>query len=186
MDILKSIYYVSNDKIINYLNRTNKKDTPERQRNDVLLTDKIYYFFSEPTHIIDNIYLGNGNNAANLSSLENNNIEVIINITSELENYYNDNSKFTYYKFSILDEKKNKISDYFNNFINTYNKHRDKNILIHCYMGASRSACLVLLYLIYEKKMSFEDANNFLKEKRTIVNINIEFISELKKFLNII
>jgi protein-tyrosine phosphatase len=185
MDTIKSIYFVSNNKINNYLNRENEKQVPERQRDNVIIIDKIYYFFSDPTHIIDNIYLGNGNNAANFSSLENNNIQVIVNITSELDNYFENLNKFIYYKFPLLDEKNNNISEYFKKFINVYETNENKNILIHCYMGASRSACLVLLYLIYKKNMTFDEANNFLIKKRTIVNINKDFIIKLKNFLNI-
>ena len=57
MDLLKSIIYVSNNKLGWYISRDDAKITPKRYRDDVSIYDKIYYFFSEPTHIIDNIYL---------------------------------------------------------------------------------------------------------------------------------
>ena len=50
-------------------------------------------------------------------------------------------------------------------------------------MGSSRSAIIVLLYMIKVKKLSYEDSLKLLKEKRDIVNINVEFINQLKKFL---
>ena len=184
MDLIKSIIYVSNNKFGWYISRDDAKITPKRYRDDVSIYDKIYYFFSEPTHIIDNIYLGNGYNAANYSSLKNNKIDIIINATSELDNYYEYLNEFNYYKFNVLDEKDKDISLYFNDFIEVINKNPNKNILIHCYMGASRSACFVLLYLIKFKNMSYDYAMKYLIGKRTMVNINTNFLTQLNTFLN--
>ncbi len=36
-------------------------------------------------------------------------------------------------------------------------------ILVHCVSGENRSACAVIAYLIYSKKMSFEEAYNEVK-----------------------
>ena len=45
-------------------------------------------------------------------------------------------------------------------------KIKNENILIHCYMGSSRSATIVILYLIDKYKMSLEKAIHYIKQKR--------------------
>jgi len=49
-------------------------------------------------------------------------------------------------------------------------------------MGSSRSAIMVLLYLIHIKNMTLKNSITFLKKKRDIININVDFIDQLKKF----
>lgn len=183
MEYIKSMFLVGYDKVNFHLNRLDYKISPERESEESNLLNKINYFmFSEPTLIIDKIYLGNGNNAANLNTLEKHNINVIINVTSELDNYFEND--FTYYKFELLDEKDNDMKQYFSKFLEIINNHKEDNILIHCFMGSSRSAILVLLYLIKIKNMNLEDSLKFLKQKRDIVNINVLFIEQLKEFLS--
>jgi protein-tyrosine phosphatase len=183
MEYFKSMFLVGYDKVNFHLNRLDYKISPERESEESNLLSKINYFmFSEPTLIIDKIYLGNGNNAANLNTLEKHNINVIINVTSELDNYFEND--FTYYKFELLDEKENDMKQYFSKFLEIIKNHKEDNILIHCFMGSSRSAIIVLLYLIKIKNMNFEDSLILLKQKRDIVNINVLFIEQLKEFLS--
>ena len=183
MEFIKSIYNVSSNKFNHFLNRNDNKINPERETTEINLLKKFNsLYFSEPDLIIDNIYLGNGHNAANLNTLNKFKINIIINVTNELDNYFD--SLLIYYKLEVLDEKNAKISKYFNQFLNILKLHRDKNILVHCFMGSSRSAVLILLYLIKEKNIPYDKALNFLKEKRDVVNINNSFLLQLKNYIN--
>jgi protein tyrosine/serine phosphatase len=183
MEFFKSLYLVANNKFFYHFYRNTERKQPKRiyQENDFLKKFNSF-FFSEPNHIIDNIYLGNGNNAANLNTLKKFNIKYIINVTQELDNYFEQD--FDYHKCNLLDEKDNNISEYFPKLLNIFNENKDKNILVHCFMGSSRSAIVVLLYLIKIKHMDFDKSLEFLKNKRDIVNINIEFIEQLNFFLS--
>lgn len=51
-------------------------------------------------------------------------------------------------------------------FIGAAESLPDNPCLIHCTQGVSRSAALVTAYLMREKAMTFEDARDFVKEKR--------------------
>ena len=42
----------------------------------------------------------------------------------------------------------------------------NKNIFIHCDFGKSRSASVVIFYVMKEKKLNFNDAKNFVKNIR--------------------
>ena len=58
----------------------------------------------------------------------------------------------------------------------------NQNILVHCYMGSSRSASIILAYLIKYYHLTLEDALKLLKEKRPVVNINVDFWKDLEIF----
>ncbi len=147
----------------------------------------MYNLTYDSTYIIDNIYLGNAYNASNWINLDSNNIGLIINITKEIPNYYiND---IEYYNICIKDTNDSDILSHLDDFIEKielYNNSNSEkqNILIHCYMGSSRSASLVVGYLCKFKKMKVDEAIYFIKNKRNLVNINTKFIEDLKKWNN--
>ena len=58
-----------------------------------------------------------------------------------------------------------------------------KNILIHCFMGSSRSASCVILYLMNKYEMTFEESYNMIKKLRPIVNPNTSFVKQLKNYV---
>lgn len=50
---------------------------------------------------------------------------------------------------------------------------------MHCYVGVSRSATIVLAYLMRLKELTYERALQFLKTKRPDVMPNVGFIQKL-------
>lgn len=162
---------------------TNKRILPE-----VGLMHEYSVFFGPPTHIVDNIYLGSAFNAALYDTLKENNITTILNITREIRNYYPDD--FQYIRYDLYDNNKHSIQSYLEKAFTTIRHQQDNtngNILIHCYMGASRSASVVLYYLMKTKKnengefLSFDEALNFIKSKRSNVNPTFRFTKDLAK-----
>ena len=84
------------------------------------------------------------------------------------------------YNISVLDNEDGRLKPYYNSFLNwVSNVNNGGNILVHCFMGSSRSATLVVLYLMKIHHMTFDDAYKFIKEKRNIVNLNTKFAQEL-------
>ena len=53
-------------------------------------------------------------------------------------------------------------------------------------MGISRSPTIVISYLMYKEKMKFEEAYDFVKEKRKVISPNSGFQEQLKKFETIL
>ena len=159
----------------------------ERQIDKPLICSIITHIsapFNYASYIDENIFLGNAYNAADFSYMEFLEIDIVINVSKELSNYFEGNSKIEYYKLEIHDVNGEDMSIIFDKFLKIINSNLDKKILIHCFMGHSRSAILVLLYLIKIKKMNKEDAIEFLVNKRTEVNINNTFINNLDTYLN--
>jgi hypothetical protein len=141
------------------------------------IINQYYYFFSNPTHIIDNIYLGSAFNSASYYTLKNLNIKKIINVTKEITPYFNENFEYKVYK--LYDNNHDNISDYLEDSYEYINNTND-NILVHCYMGSSRSASIVIYYLMKKYDMTLEDSIKFVKEKRNIVNLTTKFKDELE------
>ena len=143
-------------------------------------------FWSAPTHVVDNIYLGSAYNAASYKTLTNRNIKVIMNATTEISDYYPD--EFTYLRYKLYDNNKHSIKKYLEKSYADIKHHQENtpgNIMIHCFMGASRSASIVIYYLMRTQKkedntyFTFDDAISFLKEKRIVVNPTFRLTKDL-------
>lgn len=53
-------------------------------------------------------------------------------------------------------------------------------ILVHCTQGESRSAIVVIAYLMHRCNVTYEQALNFVKDKRYVVGPNPELVERLK------
>ncbi len=196
--ILTDIYYFSRmmkDKALyvyfEFLLKERTTLADEVERLEVIETNEGFYnvfknLFIEPTKIVDNLYLGNAYNASNFNQLDEFNITSILNITNEIPNYFEEDENFDYIKISIDDINKESIINHLDialKFLNETKKEKpNQNVLVHCYMGSSRSASIILAYLIKYYHLTLEDALKLLKEKRPVVNINVDFWKDLEIF----
>lgn len=55
-----------------------------------------------------------------------------------------------------------------------------KNVLIHCQMGISRSASVMIAYLIAKNSATYEEAYDFVQEKRPCIRPNSGFCNYLR------
>lgn len=171
-------YSVIRDKIYECFNKTEKTTTDNRMYERVSYYNQYSTFLAYPTHIIDNIYLGSAYNAANYNLLKDLDIKIIINITKEIRNYFPDD--YEYKKYEINDNDTDDISSFLEDVYSAIKNNKDKKILVHCFMGASRSVSAVIYYLMKEHKMTIDDAIKYIKEKRTAINPNNKFVDTLK------
>ncbi len=173
----KSIDYIQN---INNKTKTNRV-SPSRNTNFI---KTLYNLTYTSTEIIDRIYLGNAFNAKDFNQLKQNNIGMIVNVSEEIPNYYLED--FMYTRIPIRDYNESSILEYLDITITKIHKYLednpDKNVFIHCFMGSSRSASVVISYLIKYNQMRYDDAYEFTKSKRPIVNLNVSFREQLIKF----
>jgi hypothetical protein len=61
----------------------------------------------------------------------------------------------------------------------------NKNILVHCMAGVSRSVSVVIYYLMKKHTISYKDALGIIKQKRKIVNPNDSFRLQLQLYQNL-
>jgi len=187
---------VHDDEINEYEDILNIQSYTDEKNNKRICQELGFYerytiFFQEPTYVIDNIYLGSAYNAASYDILKKLDIKLIINVTTEITNYYPDD--FTYVRYNLYDNNKHSIDKYLNDAyekITNFQKNKQGNILIHCFMGASRSASMVIYYLMRTMKkengdsFTFDDSLNFLKKKRPLVNPTFRFTKDLAKSIS--
>lgn len=173
-------------KILYYSKNKNKKSTP-RIAPKIPWYRQMVWFYNEPTQILNNLYLGSSFNAYDLELLKNHNINIILNITYEIDNFYQSDLSLTYYKFPIFDNNVDDISkilsityNIIDHYLNKNNIYSNNKILVHCYMGASRSASVIIYYLMKKYNLSYDKSLNFITKKRPIVNLSKKFDLTLK------
>jgi protein-tyrosine phosphatase len=54
------------------------------------------------------------------------------------------------------------------------------NVLVHCFAGVSRSATIVIAFLMHEQRKTFSEAMTFVREQRPAINPNQNFCRQLQ------
>ena len=133
--------------------------------------------------IKDFLYISGYKTASTASDLQNMKITNIINCSGDLcENL--SFSGVNYLTLNIRDNVSENIECLFFKCINYINEAKEKQgrVLIHCYKGVSRSVSILISYLIYLYKWTYDEAFDFVQSKRSIANPNIGFYLQLKTF----
>ena len=130
--------------------------------------------------IIENLYLGNFSASENIQQLKDLGIKKVLSVIdfNDFPNYKDEN--IIHKSVEVSDFDYQNIIQYFGECLN-FIKGEEK-ILVHCMAGASRSATIVIAYLMWIQKMKFDDALNFVNSKRPIVDPNDGFREQLKIF----
>jgi hypothetical protein len=137
--------------------------------------------------IKDFLYISSYKTASTVMDLKNLKITNIINCSGDLcENLSPSSSllNIDYLTLNVKDNVSENIECLFFKCIDYINEVKEKNgrVLIHCYKGVSRSVSLVIAYLIYLNKWTYDEAFDFVQSKRSIANPNIGFYLQLKTF----
>ncbi|VEN48601.1 unnamed protein product [Callosobruchus maculatus] len=137
--------------------------------------------------IIPGVYLGSFS-AAQTSSLLVNGINYIICVRQEYEAHFIkpqvSDPAFTYLTLDIEDNVTENIIRFFpkvRQFIDDALSHNCK-VLVHCDNGNSRSATLVLAYLMEKYGLSTSEALRYVRERRESVNPNEGFRAQLIEY----
>jgi len=114
------------------------------------------------------LYQGNREAASNKKLLTDNNIKLIVNLSTHLPNYHPDD--FVYHNISINDTPTEqfgiRLCDTVN-FIHNFIKSNKGNVFIHCHAGISRSSTVTLAYMILHLKKKLKRCISSFKRKTT-------------------
>ena len=135
--------------------------------------------YNDYDEIIPNLYLGNLLIANDIKLLKEKGFKKILTIMDNEGPKYEEKD-FIHKKINIEDYSGENIIQYFGDCLNFMNDK--EKILVHCMAGASRSATIVIAYIMWNKKMKFNNALNLVKSKRAVVNPNRGFKEQLKIF----
>lgn len=141
------------------------------------------YLFMPSTIIEDKLYLSCYSIAGKIHLMEYFGIKGIISMGSYYHHttYTVHSEPFEYLFVFIEDHEDEPIHTEFKDCIDFINRI-DGPVLVHCVAGISRSATIVIAYLMKEMGMDYADAYNYVKERRRIINPNSGFKRQLRQF----
>jgi dual specificity phosphatase 12 len=149
--------------------------------------------------IIPHLFISNWQVSNNIDEIKRNNIQAVITIETQpksvkiIEYYQKNNIDFLYLK--LPDALEANISQYFDISFDFIDAHvrRKQNVLIHCWAGVSRSATLILNYIL--KKTIIKNGKNnpcikclttnilqYMRSKRSIINPNPGFMNQIMNY----
>ncbi|XP_035027955.2 dual specificity protein phosphatase family protein [Hippoglossus stenolepis] len=134
-----------------------------------------------------NLYIGNVAVAQNRKTLHKLGITHVLNTAHYKQGSIGDQSFYgntcVYFGIPAEDSEQFDLSQHFRpaaDFIHKALKSKDGKVLVHCIMGVSRSASLVLVYLMLRQRLPLRDALRQVVQKRAIYP-NRNFLSLLLK-----
>ena len=135
------------------------------------------------SEIIPNkLYLGNYYSATLKNSLKERGITHILMIGYFLKEIYP--KDFTYINAELEDDER---EDIFLHFYNCINNIENSNVVyIHFQAGVSRSASIVISYVMYHFKYKYNKAFKYVLERREIICLNEGFVLQLKDLENVL
>ncbi|XP_034127826.1 protein phosphatase Slingshot isoform X1 [Drosophila guanche] len=135
-----------------------------------------------PTKIFEHVYLGSEWNASNLEELQKNGVRHILNVTREIDNFFP--GTFEYFNVRVYDDEKTNLLKYWDDTYRyiTRAKAEGSKVLVHCKMGVSRSASVVIAYAMKAYKWEFQRALDHVKERRSCIKPNKNFLSQLETY----
>ncbi|XP_044286244.1 dual specificity protein phosphatase 10 [Varanus komodoensis] len=139
---------------------------------------------AELTPILPFLFLGNEHDAQDLEKMQRLNIGYVINVTTHLPLYHYEKGLFSYKRLPATDSNKQNLRQYFEEAFEFIEEAHQcgKGLLIHCQAGVSRSATIVIAYLMKHTRMTMTDAYKFVKGKRPIISPNLNFMGQLLEF----
>ncbi len=155
------------------------------------------------TLIVPGLYLGDAFDAHNVTALREHGITHIVTAVIGMQPAYPDN--FTYLHVPVMDNHMEDLTPFFgvaNDFLTSAllqsaaplldsapltAKVETKvppsgSVLVHCMKGRSRSASLVLSYLMHSRCWSLQQAFEHVKHLRPIISPNSKFWQQLRQF----
>ena len=133
-------------------------------------------------YMIDNIYLGGIDAASDEQYLKDYNISTVVNCAFEITSEYKD---LKFFELKLIDNDEQNLFPKFEiayKYIKINSKKSNKNILIHCTYGKSRSASLVLFYIMKEKKWDYDTCFQYMRARRPLVSPNEHFQKQLRDY----
>ncbi|CAH0720859.1 unnamed protein product, partial [Brenthis ino] len=139
-----------------------------------------------PTEIFEHVYLGSEWNASNLEELQRNGVRHILNVTREIDNFFP--GMFDYLNIRVYDDEKTDLLKHWDNTFKYINKAKTEGskVLVHCKMGISRSASVVIAYAMKAFNWNFDKALKHVKAKRSCIKPNTNFLNQLETYQGIL
>jgi len=137
----------------------------------------------EPTKILDFLYLGSQEDSLSEKTMKALNITNVLNVSIQCPKpKFIEDAHFL--RIPLNDGHAAKILPFFDVAFRFIEKCRksNSNVLIHCLAGISRSPTLAIAYLMKYKNLKSDEAYEYVKERRTTISPNFNFLGQLYEY----
>jgi len=109
------------------------------------------------------------------------NIRAVLTVAANTGLNYTKENVDAHEKFEVQDVELQDLTSYYQQSFDFFDKHRKTtNVYCHCFAGVSRSATIVIAYLMKTYNISFQEALNHTRNQRSQIYPNQGFIRQLK------
>jgi len=135
------------------------------------------------SEILPFLLIGNHRDASNRELLKELKVTHVLNVTAQLPLHF-ESDGITCKILAASDSGSQNLKQYFAEAIEFIDKAREVNgrVLVHCQAGVSRSPTIVIAYLMARNQQNLSDAFSFVKDRRSIVAPNLNFMGQLLEF----
>lgn len=124
--------------------------------------------------IADKLWLGNLQAAQDMQRLRKEGITHILQVAGGIKPQFP--KDFTYKVIEVADQSQVNLIRHFPAAISFVKEGVQKGgVLVHCFAGVSRSATIVIAYLMQDRGMSFHQAFQFASQRRPVIFPNMGF-----------
>lgn len=138
---------------------------------------------NEPSfnQVIEYLYIGDKRTARDREMLKGLGVTHVLNATSEVRNYFEKEPGFSYLNLPCMDTDAANMAPFFDQAVTFIHGARQEghSVLVHCQQGVSRSAALVLAYLIKAERKPLAEAYTLLRSKRSSCKVRPNFLTQL-------
>lgn len=141
-----------------------------------------HYIILGSTLFNGSLLLGNKSFASSYKGISDYNIQLVINCTKEVPNYFE--SKIDYKKLNIIDCEEEDIYQYFDTCTEAIHKYliSGKSVLVHCQQGKSRSVSIIIAYLLKYTRLKLSNCLKYLVAKDVDMKVNEGFKRHLMQY----
>jgi dual specificity MAP kinase phosphatase len=135
-----------------------------------------------PDLIMPGLFLGSLEAAKNRHFLKKNNVTHILSVLRGARAFYPND--FTYKIIHEDDSLSANLLQYFEETFEFIDRAREAGggVLVHCASGISRSATIIIAYVMRKKQLTYRKAQEMVSEVRPIICPNIGFVEQLKAY----
>jgi predicted protein tyrosine phosphatase len=139
----------------------------------------------QPQKIVDNVFLGPLGVAQNESDLDRLDVRMVVSITLDKPEGLETTSKRTIHHFKVGDTVDAEstmllILPVVVALIGKHAKDQDEVVYVHCSSGISRSAAVVIAYVMWSLDLQLMKAYDHVRQRRACINPNDGFFSALQ------